>query len=326
MIKNRRLSAASVGALTLSVLFSNCSPGAGDKTPSSAVLKGTLKQTIAGDMENVRAVAFSADSKTLVSGSLGFVVKVWDAQSGAEKLTIKDVSPPLAVSPDGKTMAAVDSTNNSVKLVDIQSGAIKQTLTGHTGEITSVAFSGDGNSICTGSFDKSIKVWDARSGALKNTLSGHTDTVLSVALSPDAKTAASGSRDETLKLWNVQSGAVEQTIKLDGVVDGVTFNRKGDTGACVVFPKTIKIWDAHTGADKQTITGDDTLTSLSFSPDGKLLAGGSYDNSVRVWDAATGEAKMNLKGHTDVVESVAFSPDGKLLASGSADKTVKLWE
>src|SRR5260370_39102871 len=146
MIKYHRLSAAAVGALTLSVLFSNCSPGAGDKTPPSVVLKGTLKKTITGDMENVRAVAFSPDSKTLVSGSLGFVIKVWDSQSGAEKLTIKDVSPPLAVSPDGKTLAHVDSTNNALKLVDIRTGAVKQTLRRHTAEMTSGAFSAAGTS------------------------------------------------------------------------------------------------------------------------------------------------------------------------------------
>src|SRR5215467_1131717 len=221
MTKNRCLSAAAVGALTLSLLFSNCSAGAGDRPAPPVVLKGALNKTISGDMENVRAVAFSPDSKTLVSGSLGFVIKVWDAQTGAEKLTIKDASPPLAVSPDGKTLAAADSSNNAIKLIDIQTGEVRQTLTGHTGEITSLAFAGDGNSICTGSFDKSIKVWDTRTGALKNTLSGHDDTVLSVALSPDGKMAASGSRDETLKLWDVQSGAVQQTVKMDGVVDAV---------------------------------------------------------------------------------------------------------
>ncbi|HKF56605.1 MAG TPA: hypothetical protein VKJ45_14200, partial [Blastocatellia bacterium] len=93
MTKNRCLSAAAVGALALSVLFSNCSAGAGDKLAPPVVLRGALKKTISGDMENVRAVAFSPDSKTLVSGSLGFVIKVWDAQTGAEKLTIKDASP-----------------------------------------------------------------------------------------------------------------------------------------------------------------------------------------------------------------------------------------
>src|SRR5262249_18992146 len=155
------------------VLFSNCSAGAGDKLAPPAVLKGALKNTISGEMDNVRAVAFSPDSKTLVSGSLGFVIKVWDAQTGAEKLTIKEASPTLDFSPDSKTLAAVDSSGNAIKLLDVQTGNVIQTLTGHSGEITSVAFSGDGNTLCSASFDKSVKVWDAKSGALKNTLSGH---------------------------------------------------------------------------------------------------------------------------------------------------------
>ena len=111
--------------------------------PIEVHLRGSLKQTLTPQNEPVRAVVFSGDSKTIATGSLGLKVKLWDVQNGNEKLT-KETSPPLAFSADSKTLASVEDSDNSIKLWDAQSGEIKQTLTGHSGEVTCVAFSSDG--------------------------------------------------------------------------------------------------------------------------------------------------------------------------------------
>jgi WD40 repeat protein len=41
---------------------------------------------------------------------------------------------------------------------------------GHTGAVTSVAWSPDGQQLASGSYDKSIRVWDAESGKSVATL------------------------------------------------------------------------------------------------------------------------------------------------------------
>ncbi|WP_414622747.1 WD40 repeat domain-containing protein, partial [Calothrix sp. CCY 0018] len=69
--------------------------------------------------------------------------------------------------------------------------------------VNSVAFSPDGKTLASGSWDKTIKLWNISSGKIISTLDGHQSYVNSVAFSPDGKTLASGSADKTIKLWSL---------------------------------------------------------------------------------------------------------------------------
>lgn len=77
-------------------------------------------------------------------------------------------------------------------------------FTGHDGGVYSVAFSPDGKTIASGSWDKTIKLWEVSTGKLIKTLTGHNSYVHSVAFSPDGKSIASGSGDKTIMLWLIE--------------------------------------------------------------------------------------------------------------------------
>ena len=69
--------------------------------------------TLAGHTDDITAVAFAPDSKTLVSAGGGDdrTIKVWDAVAGKELRTIRDPGPTndipaIMVSPDGKQIIA----------------------------------------------------------------------------------------------------------------------------------------------------------------------------------------------------------------------------
>jgi WD40 repeat protein len=93
-------------------------------------------------------------------------VRVWDADTGREILTLKGhtgLVRRVAFSPDGRLLA---SAGGAVKVWDAATGQETLTLQGHAGGVSSVAFSPDGRWLAAGDNEGATKgilrLWDAR--------------------------------------------------------------------------------------------------------------------------------------------------------------------
>ena len=139
-------------------------------------------------------------------------MKLWDATRLGEKqkarrilrARVHGVAVQLAFGPDGRRLVG-GGDENTVKIWDVPSGRVLQTLRGHTGDIWAAAFSPDpeGRWVASGGEDSTVKVWDSRTGALLHNLRGHTRLVMSLAFTPDGRRLVSGSRDHTVKVWDL---------------------------------------------------------------------------------------------------------------------------
>jgi len=124
----------------------------------------TLREILPEEAEDVLAAALSFDGGVL-AGWLrgGAAVAVWDAATGKRLHTLKGV-PPIAVSPDGKSLAALDSDRNVIKLYDVAAGKETATLRGHSNVVRTLKFSDDGKILISGGLDTTAKLWDAATG------------------------------------------------------------------------------------------------------------------------------------------------------------------
>ncbi|MCA2225868.1 WD40 repeat domain-containing protein [Nonomuraea aurantiaca] len=69
--------------------------------------------------------------------------------------------------------------------------------------MTSVAFSPDGKTLASGSFDKTIVLTDVATTRPLDTLTGHSGQIAALAFSPDGRSLVSGSYDGTARLWDI---------------------------------------------------------------------------------------------------------------------------
>lgn len=204
---------------------------------------------------------------------------------------------------------------------------LRHTLTGHSGKVSSVAISPDGQTLVSGCTDKTIKVWNLNTGKAIRTLTDNLGKVSSIAVSPDGNFLAVGSCDtprSNVKVWHLATGKLLHTLL--GHQKPVNFVVISPDGKFLASGSNkIKIWNLDKGDRICTLWHSSSVNTAVINLDGTILVSGSSDNKIRVWNPRTGEPLRTLNGHSGEVKSIAISPDGQILVSGSADKTIKIW-
>jgi WD40 repeat protein len=222
-----------------------------------------LRKEIQGSTGVLRFVIVSPDGKKVAAA-------VWDGQIGnSHHMSIYDVASgkqllsgpgvPLAYSPDGRWLAARDTDDRTLLLLDARTHETAARFRGHKDVVRGATFSSDSRLLASCGDDRIVQLWQTDSANLQSfptgpearvmagrVFPGHTDAVFAAAFHPDGTRLATAGRDGAIWLWDVARG--EEVARLPG----------------------------HTSY----------VYSLAFSPDGATLASGSGDFTVHLWDTA----------------------------------------
>jgi len=117
----------------------------------------------------------------------------------------------LAVSPDGKLLAAANA-DNTVRLWRMPDPAPIKTLTGHTGRVLALSFNPNSTQLASGSEDHRMILWDLETGNSGPLLEENSDSVNGVAFTKDGRVIVSGNDDGSITVWDSASGALKATM------------------------------------------------------------------------------------------------------------------
>jgi WD40 repeat protein len=225
----------------------------------------------------------------------------------------------LAFSPNSRYLVSASQDNNAI-IWDINKQQQLHTLKGHTNHIYASAFTPDSKRVVTGSDDHSLRLWRVSNGELIAKLQGHSDDVSAVAISPQDGTIASGSYDHTIRLWNGKTGRFIKTLTNQGTqVGSLSFSPDGGyLVSGVAQGEVCHVWSYPSG--KKIVTyqeHDNVVIATAISPNGRWVAtGGGNDKAIHIWNLRDGTLKQRLRGVGASTWSVGFSRDGKQMGWG----------
>ena len=233
----------------------------------------------------------------------------------------------FALSADGRQFVAAGN-DSSVKLAD-STGRVLTTLTGHSGEVMAVAFSGDGKLVASSGVDSTIRIWN-----VANASTGQADPVRTLGASAAPITGAAFSEDgralsiagsQSVSVWDLPNGTALRTISLSGTtprdrselreVSPASFTADGKMFVAK-DSRAVKVWETRTGREVRSfpITDGQKLSGLAVNREGSAVAMLENSNPFGRKDDA---AASPVAPQAGTIQPTGF-PAGAILMPGAS--------
>ena len=275
----------------------------------------------------VTCVAQVCNKNIAVTSAYDGAVGLFDLASGeVELLGYHDhLANKVTVNESG-TRAASSSSDYTVRIWNLESKSLEQTLLGHSDDVEDFAFIDDETGVSV-SRDCRVLVWNLRTGAIRRAIEGHDKDALSVVYS-DGSIYTSGD-DMTLRVWDLKTGAL---LRKWGPFENETDTCAVDTIRCRAIlgcdDGVVRIFDITSGESVFEISAHSSgIKKVATSPLNGDILSAAYDQKIIIWDAESYELKLELEHRATVWErSFNWSPDGRRILAGTFDGTVLVWD
>mmetsp|Transcript_40595 Transcript_40595/g.135282 ORF Transcript_40595/g.135282 Transcript_40595/m.135282 type:complete len:538 (-) Transcript_40595:110-1723(-) len=285
--------------------------------------------TLSGHSEAILSAQFSADGRTLATGSGDCCVRLWDVMTETPRATLKahrDWVLAVAWSPCGKYIASGGKDGRVALWLAAEPSYPIKVIDAHKKWVNALAWEpyhsagATGCRLASASKDGTVRLWERVGGRCAGTLCGHANSVTCLRWGGEGL-LYSGSQDRTVKVWAPDESKLVRSLEGHG-------HWVNSLSASTDFALRRGPFD-HRGvapADEAAAKAGAAQRYAEARGSAELLASGSDDFTVFLWAPAAGKKPIaRLTGHVQLVNAVTFSPDGQWLASGSFDGAIRLW-
>ena len=291
-----------------------------------------------------RSISFSSDGSRLATSAADGIARVWDTQTGEERLFLKyewpsyDRTSPIGwgrvqFSPDGRrlaTWAARQPRDEAATVRDATSGERLYDLAGVFGTGL-VEYSPDNRLLATSSPNGLAAVWDAATGERLYVVEEgtHGGRLYSLAFSHDSSRLALGAHSGAVSIVESSTGKLLVTCGRPGrgQATAVAFSR--DSARIVSATSAdhegpIRIYDVDTGAEVARLRGEHYgVEFAAYTPDSRRIIL-MEPRGITVWTPETNDV-VAIPAQQKFT-SVALAPDGRRLATASEDTVARVWD
>jgi len=305
---------------------------------------GRLKKPIQPGMV-VFSIAYSPDGRWLAAGMVDHFphfVRVLDASSGepVEDL-VGHLLPVLTLAFSADSRWLVSGGDNTVKLWDVSTWQLEQTLSGHSTSIRSAGFTQDGKRVVSAGMDREVKIWDPFKARELLSLSGHRNGISTIAMTSRGL-LVSGDLSGDIRIWDAPLPSVhKEPLSLTGhsnCIAVLAFHPDNPELLYSVAEVEGFVWDTSSG---QRLDRFPAIFDLTISRDGRhLVHPGTHEPNDGSWtkpDSAGIALEVNDAYAVNNYQTEAnpdnkmylcadISVDGEWLAAGTSDGEVHVWK
>ncbi len=288
------------------------------------------------------------DKRLAFSSTFDHKIYIWDpwAKEGNEPLSLvghQDIVLSIAWHPSDEYIVSGGGCarselsqygDYSVRIWDVATKKLLQSLRGHTGNVCSVGWDQRGENLVSGSMDGRVRIWTVKQEPELRQYHGYPEAVGSVSWDAQGKCLVSAGASYTVRIWEADSGReIDQFTRRTSSVLMVAWSRTGEHLAIGnLLSSGIHIWNLRGG--RAIFLGDEksgdeersSSCSLAWNPTtNDYLASGNRTGEVKVWDMTTRKVVVCFSGHKGSITSVAWDASGQHLASSGEDGTIRIW-